>query len=189
MPNDIRAEVFAYRDDENIELVTVPDTPEAIEVFGAFNDFIYAKMITADKSGDESNYLYGKAIENARRVALILAVSRAGNPLKAKIEKVDAEYATKLVGYLISTVIEHVEESLSENADEKAKKRMLKVIGNGGSKGVSRSELTRKTQFIRRNMREEYLADLLDSGEVVIKTNGNGREKCEMIILRDLSFN
>lgn len=169
VPNDIRAEVFAYRAGENAEIVTVPDSTESRTIFDGFNDLVHAKMLAADKSGDETNYLYGKALENARRIALILAVSRAGNPLKAKIGAEDAEYAVKLVDYLISTIIDCVAENLSENADEKAKKRILKVIGAGGMKGIMRSELTRKTQFIRRNMREEYLADLIDSGEVVAR--------------------
>ena len=184
VPNSIRAVVFAYKDEEvKVEggggqrncpdsIVTVPTDEEAAAVFAAFNDRIYAKMLAADKSGDEANYLYGKAIENARRVALILAVSRAGeNPLRARIAREDAEYATRLVGFLISTVIETVQESLSENADEKAKKRILKVIASGGPKGVTRNELTRKTQFIRRSMRDEYLEDLVDAGEIVMREN------------------
>ena len=171
VPNAIRAEVFAYKDEAK-ELVTVPTDEEAAAVFAAFNDRIYAKMLAADKSGDEANYLYGKAIENARRVALILAVSRAGeNPLRARIGREDAAYATRLVGSLISTVIETVQESLSENADEKAKKRIIKVIASGGPKGVTRNELTRKTQFIRRSMRDEYLEDLVDAGEIVMREN------------------
>ena len=182
VPNSIRAVVFAYKDEEvKVEggggqrncpdsIVTVPTDEEAAAVFAAFNDRIYAKMLAADKSGDEANYLYGKGLENARRVALILSVSRAGeNPLRARIGKADAEYATKLVGFLISTVIETVQESLSENADEKAKKRILKVIASGGPKGVTRNELTRKTQFIRRSMRDEYLEDLVDAGEIVVR--------------------
>ena len=182
VPNSIRATVFAYKDEKSKSeaegeqwncsdsIVTVPTDEEAASVFAAFNDRIYAKMLAADKSGDEANYLYGKALENARRVALILAVSNAGeNPLRARIGRTEAEYATKLVGFLISTVIETVQESLSENADEKAKKRILKVIASGGPKGVTRNELTRKTQFIRRSMRDEYLEDLVDAGEIVVR--------------------
>ena len=166
----------------------MPTDEEAAAVFAAFNDRIYAKMLAADKSGDEANYLYGKAIENARRVALILAVSRAGeNPLRARIGREDAEYATRLVGFLISTVIETVQESLSENADEKAKKRILKVIASGGPKGVTRNELTRKTQFIRRSMRDEYLEDLVDAGEIVIREFSDGRSHGDTLILGEFA--
>lgn len=170
VPNTIRAEVLEYKnDDDEHPLVTVPSSEEAEQVFAAFNDAIYAKMLAADKSGDESGYLYGKALENSRRLALILAVSRARNRYKAVIEREDAEYATKFVSYLIESVIQAVEESLSENIDEKAKKRILKIIATSGVKGITRNELTRRTQFIRRGMRDEYLEDLLDGEQIVAK--------------------
>ena len=160
----------AYKnEDDKRPLVTVPTDNAAQAVFSAFGDTIYAKMLQADRTGDETNYLYGKAHENARRIALILAVSRtAGEPLKAVITSADAEFATRLVDYLITTVIRCIDESLSENADEKGKKRILKIIANAGPRGVTRNELTRKTQFIRRHMRDEYLADLIDGGEIVL---------------------
>ena len=188
VPNSIRAEVFGYKDEPK-ELVTVPTDEDAAAVFATFNDRIYAKMLAADKTGDETNYLYGKALENARRVALILAVSRASGKqlLSARISREDAEYATKLVGFLISTVIKTVQESLSENADEKAKKRILKVIASGGPEGVSRNELTRRTQFIRRSMRDEYLEDLVDAGEIVIREFSNGRSHGETLILSEFA--
>lgn len=142
-------------------------------------------MLIADKSGDEANYLYGKASENARRVALILAVSRAPDRFRAKIDRVDAEYATKLVGYLISTVIETVNESLSENLDEKAKKRIIKIVAAAGVRGVTRNEITRKTQFLRRSMREEYLQDLLDAEDIRVKTSDAGHG--DVFVLRELA--
>jgi len=188
VPNAIRAEVFAYKTTSSTPSpITIPDTPEALAIFAAFNDEIYAKMLAADKSGDEANYLYGKAIENARRVALILAVSRAGSALKAKVEACDAEYATKLVGYLISNVIDIVQESLSENADEKAKKRILKIVASAGAKGVMRNELTRKTQWVRRSFRDEYIQDLVDGDEIVVREIVSGRNHGECLYLAGLA--
>lgn len=186
VPNSIRGVIFQYKD-EGGEIVTVPTSDEALGVFQAFNDKIYAKMVAADKSGDEANYLYGKALENARRVALILALSRAPDRFRAKVEACDAEFATKLVGYLISSVIDEVRASLSENNDEKCKKRMIQIIATAAYKGMTKSELTRKTQFIRRSMREEYLEDLLDSGEVVVRQFSEGRSHGEMLYLSEFA--
>lgn len=185
VPNAIRAEVLAYKDDA--ALVTVPTAPSAQAIFAAFGDSIYDKMVRADRTGDETNYLYGKALENSRRIALILAVSRSGDALRATVEDCDATYATKLVGYLIGSVIKCVRESLSENVDEKCKKRMIKIIATAGAMGVTRSELTRKTQFIRRNMREEYLADLIDGGEVVVQAFAEGRSHGEKLVLSEFA--
>lgn len=56
---------------------------------------------------------------------------------------------------------------MSENENEKAKKRILQLITKAGKKGVTRNELTRKTQFIRRALREEYIEDLIEANQIV----------------------
>lgn len=191
IPNAIKAEVLTYKDHEAEDvkalpkIVTVGTSEEAKAVFDEFNNYVYTRMLIADKSGDETNYLFGKALENSKRIALILAVSRAGDPLRAEISKADAEYATKLVKYLISNVIGAINESLSENADEKGKKRILKLIAQTGEAGLSRNELTRKTQFIRRAMREEYIADLLDAGEIVSQEYSTSHSRGEKLFLSE----
>lgn len=189
IPNSILAEVFEYKDEsgQTNELVTVPTNEEALDVFRKFNDKIYAKMIAADKSGEESNYLYGKALENSRRIALILAVSKAKSAYKAVITKEEAEYATSLVSYLVSTVIDEVEECLAENVDEKNIKRIFKLISDAGANGLTRNELTRKTQFIRRNMREEYIADILDSEKVILVNFSDGKSHGEKLYLKEFA--
>ena len=50
------------------------------------------------------------------------------------------------------------------------------VRATAGSGGISRNELTRKTQFIRKSFRDEYLADLIESGELVMTTGTRGLE-------------
>ena len=173
IPNGIRLEVLKWKNPPET-LTTVPTTPEAAAVFAAFTDEIYAKMMQADKTGDETNYLYGKARENAGRVALILAVSRRGTDVV--VEEGDAVYATTLVRYLIGEVIRVVRENVSESLDEKAKKRILQIVAQVGPKGILKGELTRKTQFIRRGFRDEYLADLVEAGELVVTSAASGGE-------------
>ena len=174
IPNGIRLEVLKWKNQPEA-LTTVPTTPEAAAVFAAFTDEIYVKMMQADKTGDETNYLYGKARENAGRVALVLAVSRRGTD--AVVEERDAVYATTLVRYLIGEVIRVVRENVSESQDEKAKKRILQIVAQFGPKGILKGELTRKTQFIRRGFRDEYLADLVESGELVAVPVASGGER------------
>jgi len=57
---------------------------------------------------------------------------------------------------------------------EKAKKRILKVVSTAGAGGILKQDLTRKTQFIRKSFRDEYLEDLVESGELVVTTNSKG---------------
>ena len=146
----------------------------AREAFEAFNDEIFRKMTKADKSGDETNYLYGKALENARRVALILATGRGGG--RSAISESDAVYACRLVRYLVGDLVRAVKETVAENNDEKAKKRILQIVAAAGTEGILKQDLTRKTQFSRKSFRDEYLEDLVESGELVMKSYSNGGE-------------
>ena len=41
---------------------------------------------------------------------------------------------------------------------------------------IPRRNLTRKTQFIRKSFRDEYVTDLVESGELVVKSYSNGGE-------------
>jgi hypothetical protein len=80
------------------------------------------------------------------------------------------------VRYLVGDLIRAVRETVSESPDEKAKKRIVQIVADAGSWGISRNELTRKTQFIRKSFRDEYLADLIESGELVMTTGARGME-------------
>lgn len=168
IPMAIRGEVLAWKgvsgDTERDPIKTIPTSDEAKEVFSAFNDEIYEKMLEADKSGDESNYLYGKALENAKRIALILAVSR--DKEQAVITKADAEYACGLVDYLLVDFIGTVRMNIGETQDEKYKKRIVAIVATQGRNGLLKGELTRLTQFLRQSQRDEYLADLIESGAI-----------------------
>lgn len=93
---------------------------------------------------------------------------------RSSITGEDAAYACRLVRYLVGDLIRAVKETVSESPDEKAKKRILQVVSAAGSGGITRNELTRKTQFIRKTFRDEYLEDLVESGELVMGTNTKG---------------
>ena len=173
VPARVRAEVLTWKD-APAAVRTVPCEDGARSAFEAFNDDIFRKMTKADRSGDETNYLYGKALENARRVALILAVGRSGH--EAVINEGDATYACRLVKYLVGDLVRAVKETVAENNDEKAKKRILQIVAAAGSEGILKQDLTRKTQFIRKSFRDEYLEDLVESGELVVKSYSNGGE-------------
>ena len=171
VPARIRAEVLTWKD-ESSAVRTVPADEAALAVFNDFNLEIHRKMLKADKSGDETNYLYGKALENARRVALILAVGRDAG--RSSITGEDAVYACRLVRYLVDDLIRAVRETVAETSDEKAKKRILQVVASAGRGGITKKELTRRTQFIRKSFRDEYLDDLVEGGELTTSLSKTG---------------
>ena len=50
------------------------------------------------------------------------------------------------------------------------------MVAAAGREGISRNELTRKTQFIRKTFRNEYLADLVESRELMLSVEKGGME-------------
>ena len=171
VPARIRAEVLTWKE-ESAAVKTVSADGAAAAVFNDFNLEIHRKMLKADKSGDETNYLYGKALENARRVALVLAVGRDAR--QPSVTERDAVYSCTLVRYLVDDLIRAVRETVAETNDEKAKKRILMVVSASGNGGITKKDLTRRTQFIRKSFRDEYLDDLVESGELAMSLSKTG---------------
>jgi len=101
---------------------------------------------------------------------------RGRSGAKAVITEDDATYACRLVRYLVGDLVRAVKETVAENGDEKAKKRILQIVAAAGSGGILKQDLTRKTQFIRKSLRDEYVADLVESGELVMRTGAKGGE-------------
>ena len=76
---------------------------------------------------------------------------------------------------LVGDLVRAVKETVAENNDEKAKKRILQIVAESKG-GITRNDLTRRTQFIRKSFRDEYLDDLVEAGELVVKFGANGGE-------------
>ena len=172
IPNAIKQVVFEWKTDlPQPALYTIPYTAEAKQAFDEFGDEVFEYMLQADKAGCEKNYIFGKAVENAKRIALILSASQFGKAAVmdgvAQITKEHAEYSILLVQAVIMDTLEMIDESLGTNQDEKNKKFILKLIAQQGKKGMLKSEITAKTQFLNSSTRNSYLDDLVEAGEVV----------------------
>ena len=93
---------------------------------------------------------------------------------RSPISESDAVYACRLVKYLVGDLVRAVKETVAENNDEKAKKRILQVVASAGRGGITKKELTRRTQFIRKSFRDEYLDDLVEGGELTTSLSKTG---------------
>lgn len=176
IPREIVATVESFKDEPLFEnnVKIVPSTDNAKDVLRSFGEKVREIMLKSD--GDRNNIaaLYGKAVENARRVALTLAVSRnRENPV---IDIQDMTYGVTLLDYTIRAAVEAIEDNLAENELEKSKKRLLTTIREAGASGILRKELTRKSQYLNRSVRNECLDDLIEAGQVRVLRTGSGAE-------------
>jgi len=166
IPNEIMKAVERFREepDKDEQVRIAPASEEADRILDAFSEKVLQIMIKSDKDKSETAALYGKAVENARRIALTLAVGK--NFIDPVIEAEDMTYAVTLVDYTIRAAIKAIEENLAENDLERFKKRLLKTIREAGAAGISRKDLTRKSQYLKRQQRDECLDDLLTAGQI-----------------------
>ena len=161
-------------EDATGELRYVASSDEARNILEAFSNDIYEKMQEADRGQGEISYIYGKAVENARRIAMIIAIGK--NEIDPIISGEDMRYAVALVKYTIMTAVSAIEDNVAENETERSKKRVLKTIREAKDAGITRGQLSRKTQFLNQDQRDKIIDDLLLSDLIASRKGANGRE-------------
>ena len=139
--------------------MTIGYTDESLEVFDDFEDVVWGR---ADKKNSTSS-MWVRASEHAKKIALILTASNFKYEIPVEI----AVYSTSLVEVLMKNAIKEIATHLSDNFAEKESKRVERIIAEYGKKGVSMSELTQRTRFIKsRQQRKNLLEDLFE-GELI----------------------
>lgn len=155
----------------------IPESPGAKEVFREFEIFRHERMmLTTD---DALCYLWGKCVENARRVALTVACLRT--PENPCVENADAEFAVGLMKYSISETITCLRGNVALTPRQKHLKDLERHIRLAGKNGIEQSELTRKTQGMDVNYRRSMLDELKEAGTIrLCEREGQGKKKVHM---------
>ena len=161
--------------DDVPEPMLVDETDEAASIFEALESDKNGHLAQAD-NGDAVEYLWGKSVENARRVALTVAALR--NPDKPVVEAIDAKYATELMRVVVGDFVQAVRDRVAGSKAERDKKKLLLIIRQSGNDGVTKSHLTRRTQSMRPIERDEALFDLCEAGEIEEHQETGSGAKC-----------
>jgi hypothetical protein len=113
--------------------------------------------------------LWGKAEENARRIALIVACGDQDEEARITIQH--ASYACRLVKYIMDDFLKSVVPEIVTGDVDSRKRKLLSVIDSKGQEGISKCELTRSSQWIKdKSARNAILEDLIEAGEVAFKS-------------------
>jgi hypothetical protein len=135
---------------------------------------LYQTQLLRERAGTSSEPVLARIRENSFKLALIRAVSdRPGTPA---ITVEDLEWGFDIADASARTILQAVEERVADTPAEAELKRLLRLIRDAGAPGISKSELTKKTQWLSgAKRRDEILVDLVESGDVrsdVIRTGG-----------------
>ena len=137
----------------------VPMTPAARDAFRALDQELVRKLRTSRGTGFSS--ILARIEENATKLALIRAVSR--DPVDPIIEDHDAQWGIMLSRHCAELTIREASARVSENQVESHHKRAMQILRDAGQAGMSRSEFTRRTQFMDHRQRDGVLRTLAEA--------------------------
>ncbi len=150
------------------EQITIPTTGASEEIFIKFDD----ETTEYGKSHPQLARLWGKGEENARRIALVVA---AGENFESPIITVQiADYACRLIRYLLIDFGEIIVPEIVSSETEKNKRKVYRIIELTGTKGITMQYLTRATRWSNQRGRRDILDDLFAAGDVAVEKNGSG---------------
>jgi hypothetical protein len=152
-------------------------TAEARETFRALDKTLVARLRSSRGSGFTS--ILARIEENATKLALIRAVSR--HPVDPLIDREDAEWGIMLSQHCAELTIREASARISENQVESHHKRALQILRDAGESGMSRSDFTRRTQFMDHRQREGVLRTLAEARFIDQVTRPSGGRPAQWI--------
>ena len=99
--------------------------------------------------------------ENATKLALIRAVSR--DPVDPEINGGDAQWGILIAQHCAKQTIREAAMRVSENVIESNHKRAMVILQSAGPDGMTKSEFTRRTQFMDARQRDGVLRTLQEA--------------------------
>ena len=138
----------------------VPMTPQARDTFRHLDQELVGRLRTSRGTGYSS--ILARIEENATKLAMIRAVSR--DPVDPQIEDHDATWGIMLSRHCAELTIREASARVSENQVESHHKRALKILRDAGKSGMSKSDFTRRTQFMDHRQRDSVLRTLAEAG-------------------------
>lgn len=144
--------------------VTIPTAAEAQERFLAFRQYIRERRKSAADNQDATTYLWGRAEENARKIALIVSALDAMTLESAAITHSHADYACRLVTSLLADFSAAVGDNIADSKVELTIRKVLRWIQEAGANGLPRRVLSNRLRNPRE--RNEAIDDLVKEGEI-----------------------
>jgi hypothetical protein len=147
----------------NPDPVVVPTTPEAVAVYDRF-----AMTVDAELAKDApGRSLWARAEEKACRLALVHACS--ADREKPVVGQEAAAWACAVSEHLTRRMLHLAHAWVSDGQFDSRQKRVLRAIRAAEGK-ISASDLCRRTQWLSKRERGEVIENLLETGQIVLRT-------------------
>lgn len=148
----------------------VPFTDDAKEMILRYRRDCRKRCDDLVRKNHMGEALWGRAAEHAAKLSLI------AHTLGQSIGALEMKWAIELTNNRLEYAMSVLDNNISDNAQEAATKKMLAIIKAAGKDGLTQSQITIKTQSLKRVERNELLGTLLDMGKIVAEERaGKGR--------------
>ncbi|WP_412507307.1 PriCT-2 domain-containing protein [Roseovarius sp. SYSU LYC5161] len=148
----------------------VPMTDEARVRFKRLSDELTDELRAA--AGTAFTAILARIGENALKLAMIVAVGR--DPAHPEIDITAADWAIGFVQHYARRTIEAVQRHVADTEIEAHLKRLKEIIRAAGAKGITKSEVTRASQWLKSRDRNEILETLIESGDITTGMRDTG---------------
>ena len=145
-----------------VVLTTVPMTDAARARFKSLSGELTDELRAA--AGTSFTAILARIGEIAMKLALIVAVGK--DPVAPVIAIDDADWAIAFVRHYAQRAMEAVDRHVADTETEAHLKRLRELIRAAGAKGITKSELTRGSQWLKSRDRDDIIQTLIESGDV-----------------------
>jgi hypothetical protein len=166
-PWNLRGFAEGWRDNDDCFVLTTSD--EALGVFAEYENKSHDLLVAGGKAAG----LWGRFSQKARQLAIVDACSRCDDCEPRTIGEESAKWGCELVELVTHSMARIADEWLSRNLVEGNVQRVLRLIRD--SQKISRNQLTRRTQWLRKQEREEIIDTLISSGQIRFDECKDGR--------------
>lgn len=147
---------------DSINPVLVPIDDDVQTMIDDLDDSFDVKM-----TDEITKAIYTRVAENLQKIAMIYAIAK--DYLNPRIDLEAYEWARDFVLWSSNLMINATRDNVSDNAQEGNVKRIFNVIKNAGGKGISKSLLIQKSQWIKARERNEIIDDLIDADQIELR--------------------
>jgi len=146
--------------DEHPEPLVVPSTDEARACFDALAAVVDGEL---GRPESEGRSLWARTEEKACRLGLVYACSV--NRESPMIDEAAARWACDVADYLTRRMLFVAHEWIAEGQFDAQQKRVLRIIRRVGGR-IGRSDLCRRTQWLKQRERQEVVDNLIETGQL-----------------------
>ena len=143
----------------------VPETPEATALIRSISEQQLAWKRELKTNGQPGEAFVGRLHAHVTTCAMIRAIGR--EPQTPQITARDVQWAKALVDHCLGTAMRETAAQIADSAVESEKKRILAIVRKTGRLGITKSALTRQTQFLNGRTRDQHLIDLIEGGQLI----------------------